>query len=413
MRRLLSIVLAVSCAVPMWAPVARADDGNTVPADPTSQTSAQQAAREIADARERANAAADDYFRSESRVDSLSLEVKALNLDVQNLQAQIDELAEAVTNVAIERYTSTGTDGAPVLTGFEAPANQVQKEALVAVANDTADDDFDRYDALNNDLIDKKAELKRKQEEAEAESRNLATLREQANAEVERLKDVEAQRLKDDAVRRALEAEEKERARQQMLDQQAKQQSAVSTTTIANESDAEDGGSDGGGAAIGRDGVGSGGTGAGQTGGGGAGGRPGGGGGVDYGGVDWLCPTGDAPVAFGDTWGAPRSGGRRHQGVDMIGTRGTPILAVVDGFAKDKTNTLGGFTVGLTGADGNYYYYGHMDSWGLSGPVQRGDVIGYMGDTGNAKFSVVHLHFEVHPGGGAAVNPYPTVRAHC
>ena len=97
----------------------------------------------------------------------------------------------------------------------------------------------------------------------------------------------------------------------------------------------------------------------------------------------------------------------------MIGIRGTPILAVVDGFAKPKSNTLGGTTIWFAGADGNAYYYAHLDSYGATGTVSKGEVIGYMGDTGNAKQSVVHLHFEVHPGGGPAVNPYPTVRAHC
>ena len=67
----------------------------------------------------------------------------------------------------------------------------------------------------------------------------------------------------------------------------------------------------------------------------------------------------------------------------------------------------------MTGADGNKYYYAHLDRYGTLGAVAKGDVIGYIGQTGNARFSVAHLHFEIHPGGGAAVNPYPTVRAHC
>ncbi len=103
-------------------------------------------------------------------------------------------------------------------------------------------------------------------------------------------------------------------------------------------------------------------AGGGQTGGGGNGSFPGGGG-NDYAGPGWVCPTGSAPAPFGDTWGAPRSGGRRHQGVDMIGARGIPVLAVVDGFAQPKTNTLGGNTIWFTGVDGNKYYYAHLDGY--------------------------------------------------
>ena len=116
---------------------------------------------------------------------------------------------------------------------------------------------------------------------------------------------------------------------------------------------------------------------------------------------------------FADTWGAPRSGGRRHQGVDLIGTRGIPVLAVVDGVAEPHTNVLGGTTIWLTGADGNGYYYAHLDGYLQLGAVKAGTPIGILGQTGNAQFSIPHLHFEVHPGEGPAVNPYPTVAAHC
>ena len=125
-----------------------------------------------------------------------------------------------------------------------------------------------------------------------------------------------------------------------------------------------------------------------------------------------MCPV-QGPVGFGDTWGAPRSGGRSHQGVDMIGAKGLPIIAVVDGFAQSKVNTLGGNSIWLSGADGNKYYYAHLDGWATLGAVTAGTVIGYVGQTGNAQFSVPHLHFQIHPGGGAPVNPYPTVRSHC
>jgi murein DD-endopeptidase MepM/ murein hydrolase activator NlpD len=135
--------------------------------------------------------------------------------------------------------------------------------------------------------------------------------------------------------------------------------------------------------------------------------------GGDYGGAAWMCPTGIGAVSFVDTWGAPRSGGRRHEGVDMIGSRGTPVLAVVDGVAVARENVLGGMTVSLTGVDGNRYYYAHLDGYATLGNVTAGTQIGILGQTGNAQYSVPHLHFEIHPGGGTAVDPYPTTRAHC
>jgi murein DD-endopeptidase MepM/ murein hydrolase activator NlpD len=124
-----------------------------------------------------------------------------------------------------------------------------------------------------------------------------------------------------------------------------------------------------------------------------------------------VCPV-DGPLGFADTWGAPPSGGRRHEGVDIISPSGTPLVAVESGSATFKTNRLGGNAVWLTGVSGTRYYYAHLSAWnGSSRSVSQGEVVGYVGATGNA--GVAHLHFEVHPGGGAAVNPYPYVSAVC
>ena len=117
--------------------------------------------------------------------------------------------------------------------------------------------------------------------------------------------------------------------------------------------------------------------------------------------------------SFSDSFGAPRSGGRRHQGVDMMAGRGTSIYAVVSGSVSHSSSGLGGNQIWLHGSDGNTYFYAHLSAYvGGGGAVNAGDEIGKVGDTGNAK-GTPHLHFEIHPGGGAAVDPYPTVRAHC
>jgi murein DD-endopeptidase MepM/ murein hydrolase activator NlpD len=129
-----------------------------------------------------------------------------------------------------------------------------------------------------------------------------------------------------------------------------------------------------------------------------------------------TCPVAGA-VSFTDSWGAPRSGGRTHKGVDMIAARGTPIVAIYSGTIYRLSNSsLGGKSVYFTSDAGDLYYYAHLDDFGDIAPGQQvaeGYVIGYNGSTGNAPSWLPHLHFEYHPGGGAAVNPYPLVKSLC
>ena len=123
-----------------------------------------------------------------------------------------------------------------------------------------------------------------------------------------------------------------------------------------------------------------------------------------------ACPVaGDS--SFSDSWGDARSGGRRHEGVDMAADRGTPIVATLAGFAEFKNTGAGGKSVWLTTADGDKFFYAHLDEWeGESRDVDLGEVIGYVGSTGNA--GGPHLHFEVRPG-GEAINPYPPTAQAC
>ena len=119
---------------------------------------------------------------------------------------------------------------------------------------------------------------------------------------------------------------------------------------------------------------------------------------------------------FGDTWLAPRSGGRLHQGVDIISARGNLLYAVVSGTISkvytDRPGSLAGNGVRIAQDNGTYFTYLHMgtlaDGIELGAKVRAGQVIGTVGSTGNA--ATPHLHFEVHPRGGAAVNPYPLVK---
>ncbi len=126
-------------------------------------------------------------------------------------------------------------------------------------------------------------------------------------------------------------------------------------------------------------------------------------------GAGWVCPV--AGATFMNDWGFPRDG-HVHAGNDLFAPRGTPVRAPVSGWVDIATGSIGGHQFRLTAANGYRFYGSHLDRFGATGAVHAGDVIGYVGNTGNADGGPTHLHFEVHPGANA-VNPYPGLVASC
>jgi murein DD-endopeptidase MepM/ murein hydrolase activator NlpD len=133
-------------------------------------------------------------------------------------------------------------------------------------------------------------------------------------------------------------------------------------------------------------------------------------------GQQWLCPVraGGAPMTPVHNYLAPRPGGRKHQGNDIFAPTGTAVVAPVGGVVRHVKGNTAGNAFYLAGDDGTTYYGAHLASFVASpGRVSAGNVIGRVGATGNADGHDPHLHFEVHPNGGAAVDPWPLLSRAC
>ena len=421
---MLVLLAAVAVAIPAAA---------ALPGDATAQTSddaAREAAREIQAARDRANAAAEAYFQAQSDLEVLEDDVVGMERRAEALEARVEKLRRDVQAVAVARFATSGAEGIPLLTGLQAPKDQVQADVLVDVVTNAGTSSIDEFQAAQKELTQQQEELARQRQAIEDQQAVFSQLQDDAEAEVQRLREIEEQRLTDEAVRQAL--AEQQAANLAFFEEvelrnaeaaaraqpnpgiAAAQAAAEAAAAAAADPDADPDAdpaiaADAGAGTAPRSTGASGGTSGGRTGTGGAGSVPIG---VVNGEVYLdaiLCPMNGS--AYGDSWGAPRSGGRSHEGVDMLAPMGTPIYAVVSGSVNFRQNRLGGNAVSLVGDNGNRYYYAHLASYeGTSRRVNQGDVIGYNGDTGNAT-GTPHLHFEVHPGGGLAVNPTPSVRA--
>ena len=377
-----------------------------------AETPAERAAREIQNARDRANAAAQAMFDQEATIDALELEIAETEQDVADLEGEVATLRQGLADRAVTRFTAGGVSANPLFTDVDQMNTQAAADVYAEIATGDQLVGVDDFTAVIDRLDDLRGDLARQRDQAEQARDTYAVLQERAEAEVVHLQEVEEQRLKDEAVRIALEAERQHQiAEEQRQADLAAAAAAAQQPTTAQPPAAQPVQNPGTAAPSNPDDP-----------------AP-----DDPAPAPTPAPT-TAPAppptappvaissgivcplqgsySFANTWGAARSGGRRHQGVDMISPTGTPIVAVKSGSVAFKVNRLGGNSAWVTANDGDRYYYAHMSSWeGGNRSVSRGDVIGYVGSTGNA--GTPHLHFEVHPGGGVAVNPYPYVRAVC
>lgn len=369
---------------------------STVLAD-HDQPAAARAAREIAAVQERADQAAGALFDTAGELEQLAVDIIDAEADLAVVEARAGQVQAGVEALAVERYIGAGVQPIAVLAGVDDMTDSMSANVYSGVVADVALVDLDTLAQVTDDLDRARRTLEQHRTDAEAAQQRYEQLQEQAEADLVRLTELEQIRQQDAQVEHEVQRLAREKAEREAAEQ-AKREAAEQAEREAAAAAASGGGSSGGSSS-------------------------GSGGGDSLGpgtpppeppaprGANIVCPIA-GPRAFSDTWGAARSGGRSHEGVDMMSPGGTSLVAVESGTVQFKTNRLGGNTIWLNGNSGTNYYYAHLSAWeGSSRPVSQGDVIGYVGATGNTTAN--HLHLQVHPGGGLSVNPYPYVRAVC
>lgn len=332
----------------------------------------------VAEARERANDAAAELSEAESVLGELDAEIRTLEAKKAEASARLEALRAVVRDTVVQQFIDGGESSDVASYANKNLNEQVRAEALGRYATQGNQEAIDEFVAVSEDLDVATAELQGKLAEQADAIEELEARQAELAAELERLEEVERQRRAEEE-RRRREAAERRAEQQAAARAVAQVATTEASTTTAGESGA---------------------------------GRSAPSGPIASG--EWVCPV-QGPVAFTDSWGEPRSGGRSHKGVDMMAQRGTPTVAPVSGRVEHRGSSLGGLSWYVYGDDGHTYYGTHLDSYANEGTghVAAGTVIGYVGSSGNASASAPHLHFEIHPYGGEAVNPYPTVAKYC
>lgn len=327
-----------------------------------------------------------DIANTTDRIQSLRAEIRAATGLLEDLQAQLDARAAQV-------YMQGGGNALELLLGSDTYGDFASRLEFVNQAVKSDRELFSEVQNGRGELEDKRNAVQDAKRRLEADQASLTDRQEELSETLLQaqgvLSQLEADHSEAESLLRDLEdkrAAEIEAARLAELKRQqelAEQRAEAARQAAEEEAQQQDQG-------------------------GGSGGGSGGGGGP---GPLLVCPV-DPPRTYSDSFGDPRPGGRIHQGVDIFAPYGTAIRAPFPGMAVAGSNDLGGLTVHVLGA-GGFVYNAHLSAYGATGAVGTGDVVGYVGTSGNAQGKSPHDHFEWHPGGGAAVDPFPYLNEVC
>ena len=363
--------------------------------------------RDLADAREQREQVEEDiaaatraYEELVGRIARLEVEGEELEQEVATLRMELGELDELVTDRlrAVFKHGSN-LDPLSVFLASDDPSAALSRAETVqrAVVSDRArSEDLvaartrlgaaeDRLTAQREEVEQAREEQQRVTEGLEASFAELGELvgdlESEEQAEKERLERERLERERRERERRERERQERERQERREREQATASRTATSTSSSSSSSSGTS--------------------------------RPTSAPARTSGGM--ACPL-DQPRSFIDSWGHARSGGRAHRGTDLMGPRGIPVRAITNGvWSIQRPGRSAGLWAILRADNGDHFWYLHLDSHTVSNGarVTAGQQVGTNGSTGNATAGAEHVHFEWHPGGGRAVNPYPLLRSAC
>jgi len=371
---LLALVLTLLAVAPIQA------GAQTKGSVDKAEAAQEQAYQDLLAANEAVGQAISDLERIDDQLQELNYTIRILDRKISEFDDQVEDLQANARDLVVEAYTNSGAG--LVTAAFSAGSIQdlLTSRSLIGEAAERDVASLDLLTAVNRENDRLKAEIAEKRAEVEALQEEQQVLVERLSNEREKADRIYAEahdKYKDAVARYEAELKRKAEAEAKRKREEAARQRAANNASGAASSSAA--------------------AGAPAT--------------VSAG---LACPVAGT-TWFTDTWGAPRSGGRTHHGVDMMAATGTPLVAMDAGRIRMNWHYAGGRQVYVYADNGYFYYYAHLSAYpsGLSNGqrVSKGQVIGYVGSTGNA--SVPHLHLGMGPRSGVYINPYPTVRSVC